>query len=208
MFLAIACMMPVVAMAKGTPTSPCPTGNGANNFDDQPDPTVTGCNSVITYNGSVVVTTPGATGYNVIGAQLVGVVNNSPNPIFSLTITGTNVFALVAGPGHGICTFTFAGDGYCSPSQIAGTIPQSYYGPTSTFVINNANSGTVYFSPPIPASGGTTFFSLEGIPGVITSPGVTVSITPLGVPLLSMGVLTLLAALLLAAGLWHHRAVA
>jgi hypothetical protein len=77
-----------------------------------------------------------------------------------LNITGSDIFGF---DGDGICTFAFTGNGYCSAAAKLGTDPQDYFGPTSTFSITNANTGTVLFGAGI-ASGGSTFFSLEEPP--------------------------------------------
>jgi hypothetical protein len=121
---------------------------------------------------------------------LVGVVNNSASTVSSLALTGSDIFGF---DGDGICTFTFVGSGYCTASQTAGTDPGDYQGPTSTFAITNANSGTVNFSPAIAASGGTSYFSLEGAPtaslGVVvgTGGGTTSTPAPSSITLLGVG---------------------
>ena len=155
----------------------CPAAGGANPFTHPPDPSGTGCNVVITIaaNGSVSVQVTDATPYEASEDVLVGVKNNSASTVGSLGLTGTNIFGF---EGDGICTFTFVGSTYCSASQIAGTDPQDYQGPTSTFSLTNANTGTVTFGPAIPANGGSTYFSLEGVP----TASLTVTVTPGGPP--------------------------
>lgn len=147
------------------PTSPgtgTATSNGA--FAHVPDAAATGCNVLITIaaNGSISTTIPDASAYDGSDDTLVGVVNNSSVPVGSLNLTGSGIFGL---EGDGICVYTFTGNSYCSASAVAGTDPQDYYGPTSTFTnFSSGNSGTVLFSPAIPAGGGSTYFSLEGAP--------------------------------------------
>jgi hypothetical protein len=146
----------------------CPAGNGANPFPYNPDNSGTGCNVVITISasGAVSVALKDSNPYENSEDVLVGVVNNSPSPVGSLAInggSGNDVFGL---DGDGICTFTFVGSSYCTAAQKAGTDPGDYYGPTSSFtnIGSGGTSGTVNFSPGVPANGGTTYFSLEGIP--------------------------------------------
>src|SRR5450755_4572844 len=141
----------------------CPAGSGANPFSHSPDPAGTGCNVVLTINPngslSTVVTDP--TPYEASEDALIGVVNNSPGSVGSLTLTGPGIFGF---EGDGICTFTFVGSGYCSPAQIAGTDPGDYAGPTTSFTnFSTANTGTVVFNGGL-GSGASTYFSLEGVP--------------------------------------------
>jgi hypothetical protein len=145
----------------------CPGGN-TTNFAHDPDPLATGCNTLITINAdsTVTVSIPDATPYDGVEDNLVGVRNNSANAITSLNLSGLDIFGL---DNDGVCTFTFtaasgvAGSTYCSNSQTAGTDPGDYYGPTSTFVITDANNGVVNFAPGV-ASGVSAFFSLEEAP--------------------------------------------
>jgi hypothetical protein len=113
--------------------------------------------TVVSASTAVVDPSP----YDGVEDTLVGVLNNSSIAITSLTLTGSLIFEL---DGDGICTFTFPGSGYCSASQIGGTDPQDYYGPTSTFTITDLNSGVVHFTTPIAGGGGSTYFSLEEPP--------------------------------------------
>jgi hypothetical protein len=173
----------------------CPAGTGAKPFSHNPDNAATGCNVVITINanGSVTTTVTDPTPYESSDDTLVGVVNNSSTPVGSLTLMGSASSAIFGLEMDGICTFTFVGSGYCNASQIAGTDPQDYYGPTSTFTISNTQNGTVNFNPPVPA-GGTTYFSLEGVPsaslGVIVGPPTVPA--PRSVTLLCIGLAVVL----------------
>jgi len=153
-----------------------PSISGATGHD--PDPTGTGCNTLITINANntVTVTIPDAAPYEGVEDNLVGVVNNSSSIITSLSLSGSGIFGLDA---DGLCLFTWAAangvvsSSYCSATQKAGTDPQDYYGPTSTFSITNVNAGFVNFGPGIAAGGGKTFFSLEEPPNaqLVVTPG-------------------------------------
>ena len=147
----------------------CPAGNGANPFTHSPDNAATGCNVVVTLpsSGPATVALPDAAPYDSADDTLVGVVNNTGGPISSLVFTGGAGNAIFGFEHDGICTFTFVGSAYCTASQIAGTDPGDYQGPTSTFsnISADLTTGTVNFNPPIPA-GGSTYFSLEGVPSV------------------------------------------
>ena len=157
--------------------SVCPAATGANPFPHPPDPTGTGCNVVITIaaNGAASTQLIDTTGYEDSEDVLVGVVNNSGTSVTQLSLTGTAIFGFDA---DGICIYTFVGSSYCTTSQIQGNDPGDYQGPTSTFAITNANSGSVNFSPAIAAHGGTTYFSLEGTPTASLQITVTGGPTP------------------------------
>lgn len=151
----------------------CPGAAGTNNFVHAPDPTNTGCNVLITIaaNGTASVSIPDSSPYDGSEDTLIGVKNNSASTVASLSLTGSDIFGF---DGDGICTFTFVGSSYCTTAQKAGTDPQDYQGPTSTFTVTNANTGSVNFSPAIAANGGTSYFSLEGVPTV----SLAVTVTP------------------------------
>jgi len=146
----------------------CPAGNGTNPFPHNPDDGASGCNVVITINanGSVTTTVPDTTPYELSEDVLVGVKNNSSTALPSLAITGNNGNDVFGFDGDGICTYTFVGSSYCSAAAQGGQDPQDYQGPTSTFsnISADGTSGTVNFSPAVPGNGGSTYFSLEGLP--------------------------------------------
>ena len=188
----------------------CPGATSGTTFPHPPDPSGTGCNAVITVSASgtatLAITDP--TPYETSEDILVGVVNNSSSPVGSIALTSTSGAIPIFGfDADGICTFTFPGNSYCSASQKAGTDPQDYQGPTSTFsnISTDKGSGTVNFSPGVPANGGTTYFSLEGTPSGINPsiPPPTTGGPSVGVPTLSTWALFLTAALLLGLGLWQ-----
>jgi len=162
--------------ALATAGSICPAGNGSTPFLHNPDNAATGCNVVITIGASGGITTvvTDATPYEESEDALIGVLNQSANALSTLNLTGSGIFGF---DGDGICTFTFVGSSYCNANQIAGVDPGDYQGPTSTFTnFSSFNSGTVNFSPAIPANGGSSYFSLEGIP--TSSLGATTGPTP------------------------------
>ena len=130
-------------------------------------------------------------------------VNNSSSSVPGITLSGTGIFNL---DSDGICTFTFVGSGYCTPSQVAGTDPQDYYGPNTTFAITSVNNGTVNFTTPI-AAGGSAYFSLDGLP----SASLVVDVAPPGAPAaaaaptLSIWAMLVLASMLVGFALWSIR---
>jgi hypothetical protein len=189
-----------VGSALAVAGSICPAGNGANPFGHNPDNAATGCNVVITIaaNGTASTVVKDSTPYENSEDVLVGVVNNSATPLASLSVgggTGSDIFGF---DGDGICTFTFVGSTYCSGTFFQND-PGDYGGPTTSSFTNitTGDSGTVNFSPAVAASGGTTYFSLEGIPAAFTATPTTPPTTPAPPALLLL--LTGLAAL----GMWQ-----
>lgn len=183
--------------------SVCPSSTAPTPYAHTPDAAGTGCNVVLTVNanGTVMVTLKDASPYDLTAGgddTLIGVVNNSSTPVSSVNLSGSNIFGF---EGDGICTFTFVGSSYCTASQRSGTDPGDYQGPTSTFTITNANTGTVNFGPAV-AAGGSTYFSLEGLPTAsITATVGPTSDPPTTVPTLSTwGLLLLAGALMLFSG--------
>lgn len=85
---------------------------------------------------------------------LIGVLNQSSNPVGSIPLTSPNAI------------FGFDGDGICAvtphpPGCPFG--PTGYEGPGVSFASINTNqtSGVVNFNPPIAANGGTAYFGME-----------------------------------------------
>ena len=134
-----------------------------------------GCNILITIDslGGISTSVVNSNAYDGVDDTLVGVVNNDPNPLTSLSLSGSGIFGF---DGDGICIFAaggVAGDtwsgpssSYCTTNQLNGVDPDDYQGPTSTFAITDANDGIVNFAGGVAGSGGTTFFSLEEAPSV------------------------------------------
>ena len=186
----------------------CPAGTGATPFTHSPDAGATGCNVVITINAdrSTTVSIKDSTPYEASEDVLIGVVNSSSSSVPAITLTGSGIFGL---EGDGMCTFTFVGSGYCTTQQKAGTDPEDYYGPDTTYSITNANTGTVNFTTPI-APSGSTYFSLEGVPSVsltvTVAPPSSSSTSPVGTPALSVWAMLALAGMLMGFSLWAIRA--
>ena len=116
-----------------------------------------GCNEVITAKpgGTFSVVGIAANGTNYDGSDdaLVGFVNNSGAPIYSIGLNG-----------NGVDIFGFDGDGVDTFSGSSGnsTDTSGYGGPDAYFtgISTDGTVGTVNFVAPI-ADGGTTYFSLE-----------------------------------------------
>jgi hypothetical protein len=184
----------------------CPGASGSNPFPHPPDPSATGCNVVITINAdrSATVSVTDSTAYENSEDVIVGIQNNSSSTVPALSLASPN--APFGFESDGMCVYTFVGSSYCSAAQMAGTDPYDYQGPTSSFtnIGTNGLTGTVNFSPAIPA-GGSTYFSLEGIPSTSLVVNVDPGGTAAPVPTLSGWALALLASLLMGSSLWLMR---
>lgn len=124
----------------------------------------TDCGTVITITptGAKIVNTPGQGPYDQIEDSLVGVVNNSNQPIAVMQVRSA------------LPIFAFDGDGVCGTDPNTGLPfnprppgcpfgPTTYEGPGVTFtdMSPDRTSGTIHFNPPIPTGGGTAYFTLE-----------------------------------------------
>ena len=159
--------VPGIAGATGTPLFPqCPAAG--------PD---TGCGALVTIHpdGTASVSVdPSQPALDGASGLLVGVLNDSSANTTSVTLSGTNAFAL---NGKGVCTV------HPSPCFSAHEYgPTGYEGPGTSLVPTNSSNGTVGFSGGI-ASGYSAFFSLSGSPVSVTSvalaPGLDVTATPI-----------------------------
>ena len=129
--------------------------------------TNTDCGFIVTIQpdgsqtGSLVT---GANPYDGADDALVGVINNSLNPLQSLTLSGS---------GNGGGLFAFDNDGICTYVTCTYPDPTGYEGPLNTFAAINADgtTGTVLFTGTGLAPGQTTYFSLEGSPASIAQGG-------------------------------------
>ncbi len=168
--------------------------SGSSNAAYQNDVTVLGqdaCNIIITFNGDGSVgTTLGAKDpYDGVEDQLVGIVNNSPNTIFSISLTnpGITIFGF---DGDGICVyqpFITTPGGSCNGGSTSAVDPQDYLGTASSFssISSGLDSGNVNWANGI-AAGSTGYFSLEE-PASLTlqvGPGVP---EPASVSLIGLG---------------------
>lgn len=143
----------------------------APNFSSCPAVDVaTSCAVVIVVNADgskTLVDNPAGTTagvYDGIDDSLIGVQNNSANPVTSLVVTDTTDSPIFGFDGDGPCTET-------TPPVITdcSSDPSGYGGPTSTFSNRSADqtSGEVDFSPAV-APGATTWFALESTPSAST----------------------------------------
>ncbi len=108
-----------------------------------------GCGVIITRSasGSYSIASTGQGPYDGGDDTLVGVVNNGPNVLNSLKLSGSNIFG-------------FDGDGLNAYPGGGSYGPTGYEGPKTGFTIVDANSGTVHFIGGL-AVGGTAYFGLE-----------------------------------------------
>lgn len=79
---------------------------------------------------------------------LVGILNDSLNPVRKLPLSGPDIFG-------------FDGDGLCTYVVCKWPNPTGYEGPRNTFTVTDANDGFVNFPGGL-AAGASTYFSLEG----------------------------------------------
>ena len=188
--------------------SPCPSiGHTTYEFNDN-QPYVTaggGCNTLVTVaaGGGITISIVNANPYDGSEDTLVGVVNNSSTPLTSLTLTAAGIsswdsdgICVYAAGGAAGDTWTSGNSSYCTAAQLAGTsTPTDYYGPTTTFSnYASGNSVTVTFTTPVPANGGTTFFSVEQSPSaslVVTQPGLPSTPAPSSIWLIAIGLCAL-----------------
>lgn len=141
-----------------------------------------GCNTIITLNSNntSTITITSATTYDGVEDQLVGVNNNSGSTIYSLTLSGSNIFGF---DGDGAftngttCLVNLGAPFPCGGATSGDTT--GYAGPGTSFTITDSDSGVVHFTGGIP-SGGTAYFSLEEAPstGGFTVTGTSTSPVP------------------------------
>jgi lysophospholipase L1-like esterase len=118
-----------------------------------------------------VIGDPAVGPYDGIDDTLVGIINNSTGPVPAITVSGPGT-DLAGFDGDGICTYAkgggngpgFTGDGYCTPQQIAGSDPEDYAGPGTSFTLDPSSQDEVEvdFAGTGLAAGHSTYFSLEG----------------------------------------------
>lgn len=112
--------------------------------------TITDDSAYISNTGQGTYGTPNENNDFTPTGTLVGVINNSSQPIQSLELTGPSIFA-----------FEYDGiDVYGTPGNSADST--GYGGPNAYFtnIVNFLSDGVVTFVTPIPPGGGTSYFSL------------------------------------------------
>jgi hypothetical protein len=127
------------------------------------------CNVLITIGASgeaTVARDPLQPGYGGFDGTLVGVLNNWSNPVASLPISGSRIFAL---NGKGMCSSGFGAPGNCSEGLNQGD-PYDYTGDFVSFSIGGLSTGTVNFIGGL-STGSSTYFSIEGVPAATLTAG-------------------------------------
>lgn len=162
-----------ISWAGSSANPPCPQLGYAN-----------GCNTIITLNsgGTSSITITNTPPYDNVEDQLVGVINNSGQTIYSITLSGSNIFGF---DGDGaftngtVCTLGLTGTYPCGGTTAGDTT--GYAGPGTSFTVTDVSNGTVNFAAGIP-NGGTAYFSLEEAPTTggftVTGTGTTPTATP------------------------------
>lgn len=91
--------------------------------------------------------------------SLIGVVNASSSIIYSLYLTGNNIFGFES---DGMCSSTYSSGVTGTNSCTGETLdPNGYGGNFVNFSITDASAGNVLFVGGLAAGGGTQYFSLE-----------------------------------------------
>jgi hypothetical protein len=137
----------------------CPTTSSTTGTD------ASGCSLLITFGSAgTTITTTDIGPYDGIEDVTVGVINNTSNPLSSITLnssSGTDAFGFES---DGIQTFTSING--VAIGTGGGT---TYEGPNSTFDMSGVVGGdgtlVIRFAPAIGA-GGSDYFSLEGTPAI------------------------------------------
>ena len=113
----------------------------------------TGCGTIITITDTgATVSSTGQPPYDGIEDTLVGVVNNSSQPVRTLGLR--SALSIFDFDGDGIVTYGIPGNSFDSTG---------YGGPNAYFtnISGDLKTGTINFIVPIAARGGTAYFSLE-----------------------------------------------
>ena len=126
------------------------------------------CSVIITRSatGAFSLTSTGVGPYDGSDDTLVGIVNNGPDSLASVTLTGNDIFG-------------FDGDGINIYPGGGSYGPTGYEGPNTSFVVTDFDHGKVLFTGGL-ASGASAYFALEndlsGAAG--TPPPIVISGTP------------------------------
>jgi hypothetical protein len=162
-------LLPKLAVAVAATVAFALSGNSAKAQFSQAPPTGsnTGAEFLISWDGTTFsVSGPSGQGpYDGVEDTLFGVQNNSSAPLFSIALSGSNIFGF---DGDGINAFNGTGAPPGSPG------PTGYEGWTSTsstwgtgtadavfFTFSTVDSGTVNFSGAGVVPGGSAYFALE-----------------------------------------------
>jgi hypothetical protein len=165
-------LLPKLAVAVAATVAFALSGNSAKAQFSQAPPTGsnTGAEFLISWDGTTFsVSGPSGEGpYDGVEDTLFGVQNNSSAPLFSIALSGTNIFGF---DGDGIDAFngTGAPPGSPGPTGYEGwTSTSSTWGPAGNttadavfFTISTLDSGTVNFSGAGVVPGGSAYFALE-----------------------------------------------
>ncbi len=124
------------------------------------------CSAVITRSSAGVysVASTGVGPYDGSDDSLVGFVNNGNDTVFSLTLTGSNIFGF---DGDGVDKYSGGG--------LYGTT--GYEGPGTSFTVTDFNNGKVNFASGV-AAGKSIWFALESNLSNASGPPITVTGTP------------------------------
>lgn len=159
------------------------------------------CNLFVTVNADGSISTSGTGGtYDGVEDALIGVINNSNNPLSILDISSTSAIPIFSFDFDGINTYTSVANAAAGLSDpVLGGGPDDYGGADAYFTnINTStfNAGRVNFLNAIASGGGTDYFSLESSidiasPPTFTNPASSVpeptSIALLGIGLAALG---------------------
>jgi hypothetical protein len=123
------------------------------------------CNEVITFNadGSITTVVTNPNPYGGSDNNLVGIVNNTGSPIYSIVLSGGNLFGF---DGDGLQAYNN------TANPVGGTPDATGYGgkvngtgENTSFSVADSDNGSVIFGTlGIPGEGGTAYFSLEEAP--------------------------------------------
>jgi len=150
---AVAVSSPTAARADAPPTPPftqCP----AIGQD-------TGCGLLIVVNSNGTTTVVGDSSqppFDGIEDTLVGVQNNSAQPIQIIPISSSSATPIFDFDSDGICSGRYSGTPAGCPFGASG-----YEGPNTSFTVTDPNNGTLNFPRGL-AAGASAYFSLEGAP--------------------------------------------
>lgn len=172
--LVLAIALSTARNASAASGGPCPSSTLSATG---PDYTAAGglCNVVITFNADSTVTTviTNPNPYDGSEDTLVGIVNNTSSTITSIHLSSATV-DIFGFDADGACSSVYVASGPCGGFRFID--PGDYEGPNVNFsgIAGSLRSGDVNFSAGgIAPNGGTSWFSLEGIPSLDVVVGAT-----------------------------------